>query len=200
MEALGRAARQTGPRFGGKILMVIALLASQSPLPAVPQELALRKFSIERHGTLELVVPAAWKDSLKKGPRFLPPKILFSPASGGEFLVQITPGGPQLSGLTRTNQGEIRKRVEQTGQKLLSRAIEADLALQELAGEGVLGFYFSLTDKAPKPGEYRHLTQGIALVGDLPLAFTILYNDQGAAAHRAAIEMLSKARLVPMVR
>ncbi len=183
-----------------KTLMLTPLLASQSPLAAGSQELAVREYPIEKIGTLELVAPAAWRDSVKKGPRFLPPKILFSPASGGGFLVQITPGAPGLRGLSRADPAGIRRLVEETGHRLLARAIESDLELQGLAGDGVLGFYFSLTDKAPKPGEYRHLTQGIALVGELPLAFTILYDDPAAGVRKEAIEMLSRARLVPMVR
>jgi len=102
-----------------------------------------------------------------------------------------------MSGLSRANPAEIRKRVEESGQRLLSRALEADLTVKELAGESALGFYFSLTDRSPKPGEYRHLIQGIAIVGDLSLAFTILYNSPEAEEHRAALEMLSRARLIP---
>lgn len=182
---------------GTKVLEAALICATLSHGSAMGQGLTSRPFPIEKHGTLELIAPAHWKDTVKKGPRFLSPKIEFSPASGRGFLVQITPGGPQLSGLGRGNTAEVRRRVEEAGQRLLSRAMEADLALQELAGDGVSGFYFSLTDKAPRPGEYRHLTQGIALVGDLPLAFTILYNDSELGEQQAALEMLSKARLIP---
>jgi hypothetical protein len=181
----------------GMMIMAVGLWAGLSPLSALGQELTLREFFVEKHGTLQLAAPAAWRDSVKKGPRFLPPRILFSPISGSDFLVQITPGAPQMSGLSRANPAEIRKRVEESGQRLLSRALEADLTVKELAGESALGFYFSLTDRAPKPGEYRHLIQGIAIVGDLSLAFTILYNSPEAEEHRAALEMLSRARLIP---
>lgn len=187
--------RQRIALLGAKVLQVALVCAALFHGSAMGQGLISRPFPIEKHGTLELTAPEHWKDTVKKGPRFLPPKIEFSPASGQGFLIQITPGGPQLSGLGRGNPAEVRKRVEEAGHRLLSRAMEANLALRELVGDGVWGIYFSLTDKAPKPGEYRHLTQGIALVGDLPLAFTILYNDPELGEQRAALEMLSKARL-----
>jgi hypothetical protein len=42
---------------------------------------------------------------------------------------------------------------------------------QDLKGVTGLGFYFFATDRAPGPGEYKYLTQGIVRVGEISLAF-----------------------------
>jgi hypothetical protein len=56
----------------------------------------------------------------------------------------------------------IRKILEDGGTRLLADAVEKELKLQELKGRTGLGYYFSLTDKAPsiKAGEFKYMTQG----------------------------------------
>jgi hypothetical protein len=50
-----------------------------------------------------------------------------------------------------------------------------------MRGESGMGYYFSATDRAPKPGEFKYLTQGILHIGELVASFTILSNDGGEA-------------------
>jgi hypothetical protein len=38
--------------------------------------------------------------------------------------------------------------------------------------------YARLTDKAPKPGEYRYITQGVRLLGNNVVLFTFMSNDR----------------------
>jgi hypothetical protein len=71
--------------------------------------------------------------------------------------------------------------------------VEGVLPLQEIKGVDGRGFYFTATDRAPKPGEAKYLTQGIIRVGEISLAFTVLTNDGQEAVVRAALEMLRTA-------
>jgi hypothetical protein len=63
----------------------------------------------------------------------------------------------------------------------------------EFQGRSGPGFYFSATDRAPKPGEYKFLTQGIVRVGELSVTFTILTNDGQEAVVKQALEALKGA-------
>ena len=49
------------------------------------------------------------------------------------------------------------------------------------------------TNSAPKPGEFKYLTQGIAHVGDINLAFTILTNDGQETVVTDALDMIRRA-------
>jgi hypothetical protein len=75
-----------------------------------------------------------------------------------------------------------------------SQAVEASLAIQELKSETVQGSYFSATDRAPKAGEFKYMTQGAISVQGLPVTFTILSNGNPKATVEPALRMLRTAR------
>ena len=56
----------------------------------------------------------------------------------------------------------IKKILEDGGTRLMAEAVEKELKFRELKGKTGLGYYFSITDKAPgiKAGEYKYMTQG----------------------------------------
>ena len=64
----------------------------------------------------------------------------------------------------------------------------------EFSGRSGPGYCFSATDRAPQPGEYKYLTQGIVRVGELSVTFTILTNDGQEAVVKQALEALKGAR------
>jgi len=64
------------------------------------------------------------------------------------------------------------------------------IEIRTLKVDGGTGYYFSATDRAPNPGEYKYLTQGMLPVGELVVTFTILSNDGGEAAVSAALTLL----------
>jgi hypothetical protein len=61
----------------------------------------------------------------------------------------------------------------------------------------VPGFYFAATDRAPKPDEYKFLTQGVVRVGELSVTFTILTNDGQDAVVKQALDALKGATQEP---
>ena len=91
----------------------------------------------------------------------------------------------------------LRRMVESAAQNAAAKAVEDALAVKELAGPELLGFYFSATDKAPKAGEYLFMTQGLARVKDMLLVFSIYTNAGQEAVVQAALEMLRGAVLRP---
>jgi hypothetical protein len=121
----------------------------------------------------------------------MPPTITFSPGSGKPFQVLITPIWPTATkGGTAFSRDEIRSRVERNAQVAKSQAVESELPLKEIQGRSGSGFYFSAADRAPKPGEYKFLTQGIILVGQLSVPFTILTNEGQELIVKQALNLI----------
>jgi hypothetical protein len=89
----------------------------------------------------------------------------------------------------------ILKILQDGGNKLLAEAVEKELRFQELKGKTGLGYYFSITDKAPaiKPGEYKYMTQGGIPVGNLLVMFTIFSNEKDSLDIPIAREILANA-------
>jgi hypothetical protein len=83
--------------------------------------------------------------------------------------------------------------VERTGASFLPHAVEQTVELHELHGPQATGFYYSLTDNNPGPGEFTYLTQGESLTGDVLLAFTILSRSAGSPEVKQAIHSLAEA-------
>ena len=72
---------------------------------------------------------------------------------------------------------EVKSMMENTGKNLLNVAVETELVLHKFNRGKLRGYYFEITDKEDKPGEYKHMIQG-SLVGDhLSLVFTLLFHS-----------------------
>ena len=71
--------------------------------------------------------------------------------------------------------------------------MEHYLAVEPLTGAPGQGYHFSATDAEPKPGEFKYLSGGMLLVGDLVVSFTILTNDGQVKAKDQALAMLKSA-------
>ena len=76
----------------------------------------------------------------------------------------------------------------------MAQAVEKSISIQDLKGPHAEGTYFSATDRAPKPGEFKYMTQGAMSVSGLPVTFTILTNDDSKSPESVALRMLRTAR------
>ncbi|MEK7735071.1 MAG: hypothetical protein AAB329_06480, partial [Pseudomonadota bacterium] len=88
---------------------------------------------------------------------------------------------------------ELRQRVEQVVGQIKPRAVWKHIQVIELRGNAGIGYYYAATDKAPKPGEYKYLTQGILRVDNLLVTFTILTNDGQQDVVADALALLRSA-------
>jgi hypothetical protein len=153
-----------------------------------------RRFELPDHGVLVIRVPSDWRDKVGQAPNRLPPTIGFAPKSGKPFRILVTPIWPIPKDRAPPTRDEIRSRVERGAQGVRAQAVEPELRIIEFQGRSGPGFYFSATDRAPKPGEYKFLTHGIVRVGELSVTFTILTNDGQEAIVAQALEALKGAR------
>jgi hypothetical protein len=76
---------------------------------------------------------------------------------------------------------------------MVQKCAENKLVIEVLRGPEADGYYFACTDKAPGPGGYKYLTQGIFRLGDLVVPFTVLANDASEGVGRQTIAILEKA-------
>ena len=70
------------------------------------------------------------------------------------------------------------------------------IPVKDIEGASGSGYYYTATDRAAKPAEFKYKMQGMLRVGDLVVAFTILSNDGAEAAVADALKMLKSAQQV----
>ena len=172
--------------------LVVTFLVSSIGLAGGPK--SIKKYSIPDHGVLELNVPTSWKGPVHKPQENMPPTIIFKPALGNDFEVLITVLWGTAGEKDFNNPAKVRTLVENDGQKILPKSVENRLVVQQIRGINNIGYLFSLTDKAPNPGEFRYITRGGIAVGNLLLNVTILYRVKDSPPLRDALSMLCEAR------
>lgn len=154
-------------------------------------------YPLRNHTGLVLAVPDGWKEEIKSARADAPQSLFFTPQNGPSFAVAVTPFVSMKDGSNIPDANAIRGLVEASAQRLVPRAVEKQLAIKPLVGPSCKGYYFLATDRAPAPGEWKYLTQGIARVGGadgVDVEFDILTNDGQDGVARAALDMLRHAR------
>ncbi len=179
--------------MGIPLLLTFFLTFLTGAAAAQNQGISERRYVLPDHGTFVVQVPRGWKSRLNQPPNRLPPTIVFGPAAGRPFQMLITP--MWAAALNRPPQsGEsIRAQVEKAAQNAKAQAVESEIPILEIQGRSGSGFYFSATDRAPEPGEYKYVTQGILLVSELTVPFTILTNDGQERIVRQGLELIKSA-------
>ena len=170
------------------LVPALALYASKGGLE-------LHSYSLPGHGALQLNVPTSWQETVSHPRGDLPPTIEFAPAKGNSFSVQITPLWSVTSDPTFNHPDKIRPLVETIGRKQLEQSVETEVTLNEIKGVEARGYFFTVTDKAPKEEEWKFLTAGAVGVGDLLVSFTILTNSLDAERDQA-LQIIGAVRQV----
>ena len=166
------------------------LLACVGLTPGAPADAQAKSFSVAPHGELRLALPAGWKDVVKPSPRDGSPTIQLSSATGESFAVLVSPTHPSS---TQPVWAKLKTATEDLARPSVAQSVEQKADVKSFKGEETDGYYYSLTDSAPSPGEYKYMSQGLERVGDLLLQFTILSNDPTQKIRDTALEMLRTA-------
>jgi hypothetical protein len=152
-----------------------------------------RRIALPDHGYFVIQVPRGWVEHVRQPPGRLPPTVSLTPESGKPFQVLATPIWPMTLDSPPPSRDQIRSSVERAAESARSQAVEKELTVVEFQGRSGPGFYFAATDRAPKPGEFELLAQGILLVGELSVAFTILTNEGQEQVVEEALDVLKNA-------
>lgn len=177
---------------------VLLLFSALLSLPSFGQEktFGFRSYDLAQHGVLQLSVPNNWDDQMLRRERGLP-AILLTPGHGGSFSVQITP----LFDAIPPDAAALKSKVTKAAEDLQTQVAETTILIQEIKGTNGTGYYYSVTDRIPKPDEFKYMTKGLLPAGDLVLAFTILSNDGAESAVEIALKLLKESKLrVPGTR
>jgi hypothetical protein len=156
-----------------------------------------KKYPIPEHGVLELNVPASWKGGAHKPQENMPPTIIFSPSKGNDLQVTMMVLWGKKEEPVFNGPEKVKTFLEKDGQKLLPRTVETKIVLNEIKGINHTGYYFSVTDKNPEPGEYRYMTRAGIGVGNLVLQVTVVHRVKESGAVKDTLSMLREAKQTP---
>ena len=177
-----------------KIVIECLLFAAVSL--AIAADGQTKRYALPDKTSLELSIPVGWQDEVKQGESGTPPTIVLAPREGPRFQLLVTPIWRPRPEVPVASAEQIRQSVQRAADQVKPQAAESFLPVQELTGGKGPGYYFSATDKAPKPEEFKYLTQGMLLVGELAVTFSILTNDGQEKMRDAALDMLKRAAQV----
>ena len=150
---------------------------------------AIRTYVLSSDQAVGLSVPQNWSDTITNSLVKPVVTVRFSAEKRDEFAMLVTFGRPEGTNTLRAD-------VEQAARKLTGTSEEERADIKNLRGKQTEGCYFSLTDKAPKPGGWKYLTQGVVRIGGWLAAFTILSNDPGLKINERGLEVVRSAVLV----
>ena len=162
----------------------------------VAEDISTKSYRLADHGFIQLQVPQSWRDEIHQPEGGLPPTIVFSPRDGTSFQILITPLFSPRKGVVMPTPDQIKRIVQRTAEHVQSQAVQKTISINELKGPSAIGYYFSVTDRSPKPGEYKYMTQGMLRVGELVPTFTILTNDGAESVVADSLSMLRGAKHV----
>lgn len=144
-----------------------------------------------------LMLPPAWEAETERGPKGSL-GIRFKPRSGTSFsfVIDAIPLTPAEQ--TRVSGVGLRRLVENDAERMLPDARENSVRLERVLGNAGQGFVYSITDARPRlpSGEYRYMTAGAYLAGDLLLIPSIMHNDTSGAVRNQMLEVLKSVRPV----
>jgi hypothetical protein len=153
-----------------------------------------RAYALPGHGTFTLRLPMGWDDQIRYRSGDIPPAIVLTGFEGSPFVVRVTPlwarSGADADFASAAN---IRALVEKAAHAAAPESVEDRLSIVTLGGGNGPGYYFTATDRDPKAGDFKYMTQGAVRVGELICTFTILTNDDKSTARIKALTMLSGA-------
>lgn len=171
------------------------LLVAFASLAAADQT-ATRTYQLPGHGSFQLTVPQSWHEEIQQPPNNMPPTITFKPASGPAFQIMVTPIYPARPGIPKPTMQVLKNNMEHTVADIAPQAVEKNITIKELNSPSAAGYYFTATDKAPAPGEFRLMTQAELGAGDLVVVVTVLTDDESGAVLSQALAMMKSSKHV----
>lgn len=172
----------------------LAAMAIALCLPVLAEEL---RVPLPGRDDLVIDLPAEWRAQVRRPHAELPPSVAISSPDAAALQMLITPIWPAGSTPKPPTADELRAQAQAGAAHARPRAVEAELPLRDLGASGKTGYYFSATDRAPEPGGYKYLTQGVLGMNELRVAFTVLANGQREEPTAQALELLRSLRRAP---
>ena len=188
---------QSGSRKDGQALLrgfLRNITITTKPQLAAGVRSTERRFPLPGHGAIVMTVPSAWTDQVPRQSEDLSSTIVLTPEIGNAFKVMVTPLWSKKNDAALPSDREIKANIESSIASVRDQAAETSIPVRQLKRGGVQGYYFSATDRAPKPGEFKFMTQGTVVCGKLVVAFTVFSNDPAGKIEKETISMIGSMR------
>jgi hypothetical protein len=150
-------------------------------------------FNLPEHGKLLLAVPLAWNADVHPRQGRSAPTLELKQKNAAPFRMLLTPMWTPDKDTPLPNDAAVRDKVAAAAKEAEAQSVEPTLTVNELFGKANRGYYFTATDRAPKPDEWKYLTQGIIRIGPIDLAFSVLTNDGQDSVIKDALGLLLSA-------
>ncbi len=179
------------------LILVSALFLSTlvAPGPASAKNIT-RRFNLPEHGVLEMSVPASWKEDVNQPKGGYPPTITLASKSGDRVQMIISPLWSMTQKKGFNDPSRMKKILERDGRDMLPGSNEASYEVKEIKRKDGNLFYFTLSKKDLKPGEYRYATRAQLGTGELLLSVAILTDSKDSHNLQVALDALKGARHV----
>ena len=138
--------------IAGRTFFSIVLCAAAAA--ACARNAAPRTFDVPGHGKLTLAVPADWQVEIERQAPQQPTTLDFSPRTGAPFHVMITALWPAPPASSLPDPAGLKARVAEAAKAAESESVESTVVVKPVQGASSPGYYFTATDRAPKPGEF----------------------------------------------
>ena len=176
------------------VALAIGILGGNSLLAA--DQKAVRRYPIPGQGILELNTPSSWQDKVHRQQEKMAPTLIFRPASGADFEITLIVAWNKKGEKGFNSADTIQTKLQEESKKLLGKIKESTIPLQGIKGTNTTGYFISVTDNAPEPGEFRYMTRATVGVGTLLLNATILHRVKESDTVKDALSMLRDAKQV----
>ncbi|MEO8358416.1 MAG: hypothetical protein ABI672_00175 [Vicinamibacteria bacterium] len=157
------------------------------------QDSVSKQYTIPNHGRLTLSVPAGMVDASRPITGQAGVELHVGPKAGKDFDLQVTAVWLDADKVAR-GRVSLREAMKQSAAGPLAQSVETEAKILELGGSPSPGYFYSLTDKAPPPGEFKYLTQGALVTGEIMATFTLLQQRPDEGQKTAILRMLGAAK------
>ncbi len=147
-----------------------------------------RKVTVPEHGAFEISLPSGWRYSTEPSPEGGGDTLRLEPPTGDRFLLMATPVWvPESNRDARSAATWMRVRLH-------NQTVEQDIPIEEFKGSRNTVYWFTATNKNPAPGEPEAMVQGVAMVGELMVGFTLLHHAGSLPERVEVLKALGSAR------
>lgn len=169
------------------VALTSSLVALVLPALAVAEDMT-RSVPVPDHGAFEIALPSAWRYSTETTPQGGAETLRVDPAKGNRFVLLATPAWVPV------DERDGRDKAMWMRVRLHGQTVEQDIPIEEFQGSRNKVFWFKATNRWPSAGEHPMMVQGIAIVGELVVGFTLLYYPGDLPERELVLKALGDAK------